>query len=119
MKTQLLFALAAIIPCLCDESPATFPKPLILNFYQKDKGSTVFSDITSYSDPSKRIDDGDSPKADDQSYLKHFKFDSANGPKRSFFWQPEGKNSINVSYDRQPIGNSFSDTYSVQCCGVW
>jgi hypothetical protein len=97
MKTQLLIALAAAVPCLCDESPATFPKPLILNFYQKDKGSTVFSDITSYSDPSKRIDDGDSPKADDQSYLKHFKFTAADNPKRSFFWQPEGKDSMNVS----------------------
>ena len=97
MKTLLLFALATIVPCLCDESSTTFPKPLILDFYQKDKGSTVLSDITAYEDPSKKVDDGESPNVNNPSYLNHFKFTSSDGPKRTFSWQPDGKSSIDVS----------------------
>jgi hypothetical protein len=119
MKTQLLFALAALAPCLCDESSATFPKPLILNFYQKDKGSTVFSDVTQYQNGTKSVDDGVSPKAEDPSYLKHFKFTSADGPKRTFYWQPEGMKSVNVSPGHHTRGSPFSDTPPVQCCGIW
>jgi len=97
MKTLLLFALATIVPCLCDESSTTFPKPLILDFYQKDKGSTVLSDITAYEDPSKKVDDGESPNVNNPSYLNHFKFTSSDGPKRTFYWQLEGSESANVS----------------------
>jgi hypothetical protein len=81
MKTQLLFALAAFAPCLCDSSaPADpFPKPLILDFYQKDHGGLELTE-----EPASTIEDGDSPNKDNPSYLKHMKWTSASDPKRRF-----------------------------------
>ena len=110
MKTLLLFALATIVPCLCDESSTTFPKPLILDFYQKDKGSTIFRDITAYQDTSNRVDDGESSNANNPSYLNHFKFTSSDGPKRTFYWQVQRSESTKVS---PIVGNHAEPVFDI------
>jgi hypothetical protein len=81
MKVQLLLALAALAPCLCDTPPPSnpFPKPLILDIYQKDYGKTACTE-----NPVSTIDDGDSPNKDNPSYLKHMKWTSASDPERQF-----------------------------------
>jgi hypothetical protein len=81
MKTQLVFALAALAPCLCDSSFSSdpFPKPLVLDFYQRDHEELQF-----YKEPALTIDDGDSPNKDNPSYLEHMKWASAGDPKRRF-----------------------------------
>lgn len=83
MKRQALFAfVAALGPSLC--LAAAIPKPLTITFYQKDKGSSGWADVSS-SDTSS-IDDGKSPHDTDAAYLGHYKFDSADGPMRKFYW---------------------------------
>jgi hypothetical protein len=95
MKVQLLFALVALAPCLCNSPPPSdpFPKPLVLDFYQKDHGKIGFTE-----DPASTINDGDSPNKDNPSYLKHMKWTSASDPKRQFIWRSDTNANLTASF---------------------
>jgi hypothetical protein len=97
MKTQLLFALAAPAPCLCDSPPPSDPfhKSLVLDFYQTDHGKIGFTKEST-------IDDGDSPNKDNPSYLQHMKWTSASDPRRSFIWKSDTGTNVGVSLPNYP-----------------
>jgi hypothetical protein len=94
MKAQTVLALAAAIaPSLCNA--AAFAKPFVLDFYQKDKGSYTWTDLTKTRDD-KQIDDGESPNKDDPSFLGHFTFNSTDEVKRTYYWELKDKHAITV-----------------------
>jgi hypothetical protein len=91
MKAQILFTLAAVVPCLCDAA-APFAKPFILNFYQSEPKQFSWTE-----DPPSAIDDGSSPNSKDPYYLKHMKWTSPDDPIRHFVWKPDTGSDLVVS----------------------
>jgi hypothetical protein len=110
MKVQLLFALAALAPCLCNNPPPSdpFPKPLILDIYQKDCGKTAFIE-----EPASTIDDGDLPNKDNPSYLKHLKWTSASDCERQFTLESGIGLDVQVSLPYPVLTTEQLLTYSV------
>jgi hypothetical protein len=85
MKAQTLVALAmASTSSLCNA--ATFAKPFNIDFYQKDKGSYSWTDLTHTEPLGTIIPDGTSPNEKDPSFLGHFRFNSTDDVKRTFYW---------------------------------
>jgi len=114
MKRQALFAfVTALGPSLC--LAAAIPKPLTITFYQKDKGSSGWANIAS-SDTSS-INDGKSPHDTDDAYLGHYKFDSADGPMRKFYWD-RSEGSMPVS-SHPALFTLSAHAHVVQCDYFW
>jgi hypothetical protein len=95
MKAPTLIALAvAISTPFCNA--ATFAKPFDIDFYQKDKGSYSWTDLTQTEPLGTSIPDGMSPNEKDPSFLGHFRFNSTNDVKRTFHWRLKDVHQISV-----------------------
>jgi len=116
MKAQTLMALAmALVSSLCNA--ATFAKPFNIDFYQKDKGSYKWNDLTHTKPFGTTIADGTSPNEKDPSFLGHFRFNSTDDVKRTYHWNLEGGPQITVCLLSPPSDICSLDP--VRRCGVW
>ena len=97
MIGPILVAFVALTP-ICRAT--AFAGPLILTFYDDDKGPNAWTDEDSI-EASTDFDDGNSSHANDPSYVGHFRFIATEDVKRRFYWKPGDRAARTLSWDGQ------------------